>query len=135
MIKELNLAAETYSATALSFMGDCVFEMFVRTKIMELNQQRDLQKKAQRYVCAKAQNVMYHLLVEICTDEEKEILKRGRNTRVKVPKSASTSEYRHASGLEALFGYLYLRGEFDRCEFLFDTIYKGYNKHERLQKQ
>ena len=128
-----NLNPQTYSATSLSFMGDCVFEMMVRTKIMEENKQRDLQKTAQIYVSAKAQHVMYHLLTPICTEEEKEVLKRGRNTRVKVPKSASQTEYRHASGLEALFGYLYLKGDLERCQDLFNAIYEGY-QNERKQR-
>ena len=122
---------QTYSSTSLAFMGDCVFEIMVRTRIMELNQQRDLQKKAQIYVSAKAQYAMYHILSDICTEEEKEVLKRGRNTRVSVPKSASPTEYRHASGLEALFGYLYLKGDFERCQFLFDQVYEGYNNERK----
>ena len=128
MREHLNEPNETASINAmnagnLAYLGDSVFEVLVRQKVVHNTNHAKLNKKALGYVTAKAQNVMYHKLVELATDEEKAVMKRGRNFTTKAPKSASMSEYKHATGLEALFGYLFLTGQIPRLNQLFDTLY------------
>jgi ribonuclease-3 family protein len=98
---------KSMNAGALAYMGDAIFEVFVRQHIMTTNYGGNLHKKAKAYVSAKGQSQTYHKLMTIATEEEKTILKRGRNHVTKAPKSATMSEYRHATGIEALFGFLY----------------------------
>ncbi len=83
-----------------------------------------LHKKTVGVVCASAQSRAVSLLEELLSVEETEIYKRGRNANGHhVPKNADPIEYRRATGLEALFGYLYLKGEQERLRFLFDRIW------------
>lgn len=115
----------TLSPGVLAYMGDAVFEVFVREKLVQKYTVNLLHKKALSYVCAKAQNQMYFQILEIATEEELAILKRGRNFNAKVPKSATVTEYRHATALEALFGYLFLKGDLDRLTYIFNILYQG----------
>ncbi|MCL1935451.1 MAG: ribonuclease III [Defluviitaleaceae bacterium] len=110
---------------ALAYMGDAVFEVFVRQKLVKNTNIHNIHKKSISMVCAKAQSEMYHRLLEIATDEEISILKRGRNSVTKVKKSSSVSEYRHATGLEALFGYLFLTGKIERLKLIFEYLYEN----------
>lgn len=82
-----------------------------------------LHKKAVHYVCASFQAKVYDLLEEFLDENEVAVMKRGRNANgAAVPKSSSPIEYRKATGVEALFGYLYLKGKEDRineiCTFM-----------------
>lgn len=87
---------------------------------------RTLHQKAVSVVCAAAQSEAVALLESLLTDEETEIFKRGRNANGHhVPKNADPIAYRRATGLEALFGYLYLKGDTDRLLMLFDRIWKN----------
>lgn len=74
-----------------------------------------LHKKTVHYVCASYQAKAYDLLLEFLTPEELNVMKRGRNSNgASVPKSSSPAEYRKATGIESLFGYLYLKGQEER---------------------
>jgi len=124
-IPELN----TLSPLTLAFLGDSVYEMFVRTKILAAGNRpaNELHKIAVGYVKAKAQAIAAHKILEILTEEETDIYKRGRNTNIHtVPKNADMADYRHATALEALIGYLYLKGEDARLHEIlniaFDTL-------------
>ena len=124
-IPEIN----TLSPLTLAFIGDSVYEMFIRTKILSMGNRpaNELHKIAVGYVKAKAQAQAAHKILEILTDEELQIYKRGRNTNIHtVPKNADMADYRHATALEALVGYLYIKGEEDRLEKIlnlaFDTL-------------
>lgn len=111
------------SALALAYVGDAVFEMLVRTKVLSLGNApvNVLNKKARGIVNAKAQSDMYFRIEEFFTDEEKGVFRRGRNAKSHtVPKNADIMDYRHATGLESLFGYLYLCGNMERAIELFD---------------
>lgn len=104
-------------------MGDAVFEICVRRKLISEHNMRvnELNIQARKLVNAAAQAKMYSGLKEYLTQEEADIMRRGRNARAAtVTKSATVSEYRHATGLEALFGYLYLNGHMERIDELFD---------------
>jgi ribonuclease-3 family protein len=79
-----------------------------------------LHKKARDIVNAKAQAEMYYRIKDVLTEEEEGVFRRGRNAKsFTVPKNADLMDYRHATGLEALFGYLYLKGEKERTVELF----------------
>ena len=79
-----------------------------------------LHKKARDMVNAKAQAELYYRIKDALTEEEKGVFRRGRNAKsFTVPKNADLMDYRHATGLEALFGYLYLKGEKERAVELF----------------
>ncbi len=74
-------------------------------------------------MCAAYQAKAYDLLSEILNEEEMSVMKRGRNANgASVPKSSSPQEYRKATGIETLFGYLYLKGQQKRIQELFDII-------------
>lgn len=110
------------SPLTLAYIGDGIFEMLVRLTVLTDGNApvNKLNSKARKMVNAKAQNDMYFKIVELLTDEEMSIFKRGRNAKsFTTPKNANLSDYRHATGLEALFGFLYLSGEQKRMMELF----------------
>lgn len=122
-IPEIN----TLSPLTLAFLGDSVYEMFIRTKILGMGNRpaSQLHKIAVGYVKAKAQAIAAHKILEILTDEETEIYKRGRNTNIHtVPKNADMADYRHATALEALIGYLYLKGDKARLEEILNIAFE-----------
>ncbi len=119
----------TLSPLTLAFLGDSVYEMFIRAKILGMGNRpaNQLHKIAVGYVKAKAQATAAHKILEILNEEEIEIYKRGRNTNIHtVPKNADMADYRHATALEALVGYLYLKGDEERMleilNLAFDTL-------------
>lgn len=121
--KEIN--PKQLSPLNLAFIGDCVYEMLVRESLIcDANRPvNDLHKESVKYVSAKAQTVAYNKIEEMLTEEEMAIFKRGRNAKVgHNPKSASQGEYHIATGVEALFGYLYLTEQMDRVKELFKII-------------
>ena len=121
--KEIN--PKQLSPLNLAFIGDCVYEMLVReTLVVEANRPvNDLHRESVKYVSAKAQTRAYDKIKDILTEEETAIYKRGRNAKVgHNPKSATQGEYHIATGIEALFGYLYLTEQQDRLRELFKII-------------
>ena len=118
--------ARAYGPLALAFLGDGVFELMVRERLLQEGSMPagKLHSMAVRRVNAAAQSGAYGALLEVLTQEETDILKRGRNaSSAKTPKSATVEQYRKATAIEALFGYLYLRGETARLRELFGLIY------------
>lgn len=109
----------------LAFIGDCIYEILVR-EMLVCNANRpvnDLHKESVKYVSAKAQTAAFDKIQNILTEDELAVFKRGRNAKVgHNPKSASQSEYHTATGIESLFGYLYLNDEIDRIKELFKII-------------
>ena len=111
----------TYSPLTLAFMGDAVFELRARTLVVTQSNTapEKLQKRTTRLVKAEAQAAMGHGLWDELTEEEQSVYRRGRNAQSYThAKNASVSDYRHATGLEALFGYLYLTGRQERMREL-----------------
>lgn len=118
--------ARGYSPLALAFIGDAVYETFIRTKILlKANTSANkLHKAAVYFVRAHGQSEAMKALTPLLTQEEEEIFKRGRNAHsASVPKNADVTEYRAATGFEALLGYLYLTGQADRLDFLMQEAY------------
>ena len=112
-----NVDVRMYSPLTLAFMGDCVFEIVIRSIVVERGNRQagSLDKIKSSVVNAKVQARMIEALMEELTEEERAVYKRGRNAKPHtVAKNASVNDYRKATGLEALFGYLYLSGQEDR---------------------
>jgi len=121
--KDVN--AKQLSPLNLAFIGDCIYEILVR-EMLVTNANRpvnDLHKESVKFVSAKAQTEAFEKIRGILTEEETAIYKRGRNAKVgHSPKSATEGEYHCATGVEALFGYLYLTEQTDRIKELFSKI-------------
>ena len=113
------------SPLTLAFVGDGVYGLLVRERLVcQANcpvQQLHNQSVAQ--VCCGAQAKAMEQLMDSLTEEEISVYKRGRNAKSTPPKNASVADYHAATGLEALFGYLYLSGQRERMEFLFQTAF------------
>ena len=110
------------SPLGLAYIGDAVYEMLVRLTVLTDGNApvNKLHKKAKNLVNAKAQAQMYFRIVKELTEDEAAVFRRGRNAKsFTTPKNADLMDYRHATGLEALFGYLYLKGEKQRVIALF----------------
>jgi ribonuclease-3 family protein len=119
-----------YSAQTLAYLGDAVFELRVREMITEKNAPAGkLTRLARSYVSAKAQSKMYHMLEDKLSEEELAAMRRGRNLNA-VPRSknADMSEYRLATGLGALFGYLYISGSEERIKEVFEICANSINR-------
>lgn len=109
----------------LAFIGDCIYEIMVREKLVCTANRpvNDLHRESVKYVSAKAQTEAFHRIEQMLTDEETAVFKRGRNAKVgHNPKSASQGEYHTATGVETLFGYLYLTEQTARLKELFNKI-------------
>lgn len=120
-----NVNPKQLSPLNLAFIGDCVYEILVReTLVAEANRPvNDLHKESVRFVSAKAQTEAYEKIKDLLTEEETSVFKRGRNAKVgHSPKSATEGEYHCATGIEALFGFLYLSDRTDRIKELFSKI-------------
>lgn len=106
-----------YSPLALAYLGDGVYELMIRAKVMSQGnmQVNKMHKKSTSLVKAQTQAHMIRLLEPELTDEELAVFKRGRNAKsVTAAKNATIIDYRMATGLEALVGYLYLSERFER---------------------
>ena len=111
--QELN----SYSPLVLAYIGDCVYELLVRMLLVgKANcQVSKLHKKAIDYVKAETQAAMIAALMDELTEEEQDVFRRGKNAKPHtIPKNASLSDYRRATGMEAVIGYLYLKDETER---------------------
>ncbi|MEF9934810.1 MAG: ribonuclease III domain-containing protein [Clostridium sp.] len=115
----------------LAYMGDSIYEMYIRRYIISLSKDKrgnNLHKTSIKLANAKAQSQFLEDIMEILTEDEQYIVKRGRNTRTgHVPKSASVIDYKRATALEALLGYLYLLGRRERLQEIMGIILKGAN--------
>lgn len=120
-----NINPKQLSPLNLAFIGDCIYELLVReTLVCNANRPvNDLHRESVKFVSAKAQTSAFERIRDILNEEELAVYKRGRNAKVgHSPKSATESEYHCATGVEALFGYLYLTEQTDRIKELFTAI-------------
>ena len=120
--------ARAMSGLELAFFGDAVYEVLVRERIVKSGAASvsALHKKAVLKVNAGFQSFAYDVISDMLSDEETEIFKRGRNASGNnVPRSSNPADYRRATGIEALFGFLYLTGQDERMYELFDKIYNA----------
>ena len=117
--------ASAYSPLCLAYIGDAVFELLVRSRVLAAGGNRpvnEMNRRSASLVRATSQAAMYHKIADKLNEQEIAVMKRGRNAKsFSHAKNASIVDYRHATGLEALFGYLYLDGQMERLMTLFDT--------------
>lgn len=109
--------AKQYSPLTLAYIGDAVYEVIVRTILVEQGNApvNTLHKHASKLVKAEAQADAYHRIKEQLTEEEMSVFRRGRNAKSYTSaKNATIGDYRVATGFEALFGYWYLTGQTER---------------------
>lgn len=113
------------SSLGLAHLGDGVYELMVRSWLCLKGKatNKGLHKAAITYVSAPAQAQRCQKFLPVLTEEEQEVFRRGRNSHTAaVPKGASVGEYHTATAMEALFGYLWLKGETDRLNQLFTLM-------------
>ena len=117
----------TYSTASLAYLGDCVLELCVREHLVRsgLSSSSALNREALNYVRASAQAEAMKRLLDVLSEEEAAVFRRGRNVgHTNTPKSATVADYRSATGMEALFGWLHLAGRQERIRELFALAYE-----------
>ncbi len=123
-------AKQDFSSLTLAYIGDGVYEIFIRTKLLENGDMKvnKLHKIAKNYVSAKAQCAIITEIMDDLTEEEISIFKRGRNTKVNTKaKNADLHEYHTATGMETLIGYLYLSKNEKRLNEILEKSFKTAN--------
>ena len=122
------------SPVSLAFVGDAVLELLVRARLVGSTrlQPNRLHTVATHYVSAHAQCRELEILEPLLTEAEAGVLRRGKNaSKASVAKHATVQEYRASTGLECLLGWLYLRGENDRIQQLFDAVWAEYEPERK----
>ena len=117
------------SPPVLAYMGDAVFELYVRTYLVEREGEApvgDLHHLATQWVRARGQAALLEEIRPILTEEEARLVRRGRNAPGRVPKGSTMGDYRHATGLETLLGALYLEGKTDRLQEIMEAVFKAW---------
>lgn len=118
-----------YSPLVLAYIGDAVYEIYVRSRVIEENPDMPAHKlhlKTVKYVKARAQANSIHAMTKMLTEEETAVFKRGRNAKSPTAaKNASLIDYRHATGFEALIGYTYLSGNSERLDELMKAAFEN----------
>ena len=107
----------TYSPLTLAYIGDGIYDLIIRSLVVAKGNTRasELHKRTSQIVKAKTQADMAEILLPMLTEEEADIYRRGRNAKSPtMAKNATMSDYRKATGFEALMGYLYLKDELPR---------------------
>lgn len=108
---------KTYSPLTLAYIGDCVYDLIIKSIVIGHGnkQVNKMHKETSSLVQAATQSLMMRKLQDLLTDEERAVYKRGRNAKSVSPaKNQSVTDYRRATGFEALLGYLYLKKEWKR---------------------
>lgn len=120
-----------YPALVLAYIGDAVYEVYVRSRIIcehSTLPPHKLHTESIKHVKAHAQSNSMKVIEPILTEEELAVYKRGRNAKsATVPKNADVSDYRRSTGIEALFGYLHIKGETKRLTKLMKIAYENSN--------
>ena len=112
-----------FNVINLAFVGDAVYSLYIRQKLLSECELKpnDMNKLTAERVCAEAQSELAETLLPLMTEEESDIFRRARNAKKNTrPKHAKVSEYNNSTGIEAVFGYLYLIGNRERLEFLLE---------------
>lgn len=114
-MQEVNI--DSYSPLTLAYIGDCVYDLIIKTLVIsEGNKQvKKLHQETSKIVQASAQSEMMREIQEVLTEEEHAVYRRGRNAKSVSPaKNQSLTDYRRATGFEALMGWLYLQDDWKR---------------------
>lgn len=125
----LNNNPSLLSPLSLAYIGDAVYELYVRNRIISENPNMPAHKlhlKTVKYVKAEAQSRSINAIMEELNEEEEAIYRRGRNAKsYTAPKNADIRDYRRATGFEALMGYLYLMKNEERLNYLMDIAFNN----------
>ncbi|MDE7061678.1 MAG: ribonuclease III [Lachnospiraceae bacterium] len=120
----------TYSPLALAYIGDGVYDLVIRSIVVGRGNTKAsrLHQATSQLVKAQAQSEMMRVLQPLLTEEEQDVYRRGRNAKSPtMAKNATVSDYRRATGFEALMGYLYLTDRFERLVELVQAALKAYD--------
>lgn len=118
-------ALDRLSALGLAHIGDGVYELLTRTRLAVGGSctAKNLHRRTIALVCAPAQARASETLLPLLSEEEQAVYRHGRNAKPgSVPKSCTPGEYSRATGVEALFGWLYLRGDYGRINELYGAV-------------
>lgn len=128
---EFTKPANLYNPLVLAYIGDSLYDVYVRSRLIEKHQDMSAHKlhvEAIRFVKAHGQSLAMTVIEPQLNDDELSAYKRGRNSKsFTVPKNADVKEYRRATGFEALIGWLYVRGETERMTEIMDIAYDFIN--------
>ena len=128
----------SYSPLSLAFIGDCVYDLVIKSLIIRKGNRpvNVMQKETSRLVQASAQSAMMRVMQEHLTEEEHAVYRRGRNAKSVSPaKNQSITDYRRATGFEALIGYLYLKKNYRRIVDLIKTGIVGLEQAEEKDER
>ena len=128
----------SYSPLSLAFIGDCVYDLIIKSLIIRKGNRpvNAMQKETSRLVQASAQSAMMRVMQEHLTEEEHAVYRRGRNAKSVSPaKNQSITDYRRATGFEALIGYLYLKKNYRRIVDLIKTGLVGLEEAEEKDER
>ncbi len=128
-----NIDANSLSPLTLAFVGDAVFSLFIREMLVcKANRPvNDLHRLSVESVKASAQAKAMREILPLLTEKETEVFKRGRNAHTShTPKNMSGGDYHYATGFEALMGYLYLKNEQERLNFLLHKVISALGENE-----
>ena len=123
-----------YSAQVLAYLGDAFYELLVRERIVNGGDCNvsELFGKAKSYVSAVSQSAAAERVLPLLTEEEEAVYRRGRNAKTPhTPRSAVSAEYHRASGLETLFGWLYIRNQTERARRIFDLCFPAETEEKK----
>ena len=130
--------ANMYSPLALAYIGDAVYEVYIRSYVLSGGNcpVNKLHRASTGYVSARAQSLVAHSIEPILTEEEAAVYKRGRNAHSNTSaKNADIVDYRHATGFEALVGYLFISGRTQRLEEIVKLSIETVNKINTEEKK
>ena len=128
----------SYSPLSLAFIGDCVYDLVIKSLIIRKGNRpvNVMQKETSRLVQASVQSAMMRVMQEHLTEEEHAVYRRGRNAKSVSPaKNQSITDYRRATGFEALIGYLYLKKNYRRIVDLIKTGLVGLEEAEEKDER
>jgi ribonuclease-3 family protein len=132
-VHEKIIGAKLPSTQALAYLGDAAYSLYVRRMLVErgLSKAKDLNRETLRYVTAEAQAAMYRKIENMLLDDEREVFRRAANsTHLNRPKHASVTDYRYATGFEALIGMLVWVKDDERIEELLNAAHKEINEND-----
>mgnify|MGYP001861482008 CR=1 FL=1 len=135
-IGERALDIRQVSPLALAYVGDTVFDLYVRTQLVLTKEEAPklMHTDAVHFVKASAQAQMAKYLLDSLNEKETAVLKRGRNQKsLSVPKNALLLDYKWATGFEALLGYLYVTGQSERLDELMHRATEWFTEKENVQ--
>ena len=115
-------------SSALAFLGDAVYELYVRKYVFESGEAKAdfLNKMAVRYVRAESQAVAFDAIYEELDEDEKGVARRGKNHKISsMPHNIDNMTYKKATGFEALMGYLFLEGKSERLEYIIEKAFEA----------